>query len=359
MLSELAIIIPSYNRPHYLERILSYWSGKSPTIIVLDGSEKELASKFLESLESNINYYHFENGSPNLRLKKTLDILSQKNTFKYCMFHADDEFFLPSSITSCIKELEKTNLVSCSGRPMSFNVVNSQIFSKPWHPLYAPFSNYNIIGSSPIKRVLEHFHPYVCVNSWAVFKIENFLNNIRFLVKTQIDEKYFELSFAICTVFQGKSKVINHLYWLKSMENIPHRFVDRKKGTRPTVPHEIISEGGFEKNQIINKLAIHLNSLNDDYSIKVLEDVIYSAFRSYAYHAKISYEIAQLFNKVKMPMSSHKKELLEMVGLWRGTDFEVEDLSLINTANIWREKGIKSDENEILEIQNHIINFNR
>ena len=56
-------------------------------------------------------------------------------------------------------------------------------------------------------------------------------------------------------------------------------------------------------------------------------------------------------------MSSHKKELLEMIGLWRGTDFEVEDLSLLSSAKIWREKGIKSDKNEIIEAQSLILKY--
>ena len=354
VLSSLSIIIPTFNRKNFVKRTLSYWSGKEPVIIVLDGSTKALCNEFLKSLEKNIFYLHF----PNLSFQQRLSQLDNLIETKYCILHADDEISLPSGLSRCIEEIESNNLICCLGRCLDFEHAGNQIITKPWRPLHTSFDGYSLLDDSPIVRICKHMHPYLCSTVYAVTKTENFLKNISCQVDDKIENLFFEISYELTSAFQGKSKVINSLSWLRSNENTPHYTEDKRKGIRPKEAYEIISEEGFENNQIINKLAQHLNSLNDDYSIKVLEEVIYSAFRSYAYHAKLSYEIAHLFNKVKMPMSSHKKELLEMIGLWRGTDFEVEDLSLINTAKIWKEKGIEFNENEIIEVQRHILKHN-
>jgi len=351
-LKGLTIVIPSFNREDFLKRTLSYWSGKEPIIIVLDGSWKALSNEFLETLGKNILYLH----SPNLPYQKRLFQLDNLIKTKYCMLHADDEIFLPSGLSRCIEEIESNNLISCLGRCLQFEHEGNQLITKPWRPLHTSFDGYSLVDDSPLVRICKHMHPYLCSTVYAVTKTENFLKNISCQVDDEIENLFFEISYELSSAFQGKSKVINVLSWLRSNENIPHYTKDKRKGIRPKEAYEIISEEGFEKNPIINTLAHHLNSLNDNYSIKVLEDVIYSALRTYAYHAKLSYEIAHLFNKVKMPMSSYKQELLEMIGFWRGTDFEVKDLSLVNSSKIWRQKGIKSDENEIIEIQNHILN---
>ena len=353
-MNSLTIIIPTYERHFYAKRTLSYWSGKSANIIALDGSELPLNITFLNSLSDNIEYIHLPGKSFYQRIKTVYKRIHTKFT----MLHADDEFFLPSGLSKCIEEIEANDLVCCLGRCLSFNSEKSTVNASPWHPLHTSFEGYNLLEESPFVRILKHLNPYICTTFFSVFKTDILVNNFTFFIDNDVDALLFELAFAVCSVFQGKSKVINHLSWLRSLENPSHYIQDKKKGKRPKEAYDKILEKGFHPNSSINMLAQHLNSLNDDYSIKILEDVIYSAFRSYAYHAKLSYEIAHLFDKVKMPMSSHKKELLEMIGKWRGTDFEVEDLSLINSAKVWRKKGIESDENEILEIQKHIIKFN-
>ena len=46
-LSDLTIVIPTFERPLFAQRTMSYWSCKLPKVIVLDGSVDSLDEKFL------------------------------------------------------------------------------------------------------------------------------------------------------------------------------------------------------------------------------------------------------------------------------------------------------------------------
>lgn len=58
LLSELTIIVPSYNRQVYLLRLLNYWLGGGVRIIACDGTKHPISDTQLANLESNIVYVH-------------------------------------------------------------------------------------------------------------------------------------------------------------------------------------------------------------------------------------------------------------------------------------------------------------
>lgn len=106
LLSELTIIIPTYNRPLELERAIEYWRDTPVKVHILDGSEKPwFADGVLKSM-STIVYHHvpprtnehwMENYSRRMRIASGLP------TTKVSVLCADDDFF---SISGLIQAIE-------------------------------------------------------------------------------------------------------------------------------------------------------------------------------------------------------------------------------------------------------------
>lgn len=352
-LENLTIVIPTYKRARFIRRTISYWSGKLPSIIVLDGSLHSLDKEFLSSLGSNIKYFHY----PKLVYQKRLKKIHQLVSTKYCMLHADDEFFLPSGLSECIKEIELHDLVCCLGRCLEFDYKDSRINAQPWLPLHTQFDGYSLLDERPFVRILKHMHPYLCSTIYAVTKTDVFLNNITLDLENNLENFFFELSYEICSAFQGKSKVINTLSWLRSNENDPFYVKDQEKGVRPLEPYEMILKDDFVKSHVINDLSVYLNSINKEYSIDLLREIIFSSLRSYAYQANLTFQIAYLFQNNKIENSGEKIALKKLIGGAREIIFKDKDKSLGNTSNLWRKIGVKSYPNEINEVEKLILDL--
>ena len=354
-LSSLTIIVPTYNRHIFAKRTISYWSGKKPKIIVLDGSERPLDKNFINSLKDNVKYFHEINLPYQERMEKVHDLV----TTKYCMLHADDEFFLPSGLLKCIKEIEKNDLVCCVGRCLEFNFKDSEIHSQPWLPLHAPFDGYSLLDERPLARILKHMHPYLCSTIYGVTKTEVFLNNICTAINKDFENFFFELGYEISSAYQGKSKVINCLSWLRSNENPPFYTKETKDNTVEEKPHEIIINESFIKHPIVKLIANDLNRINKKYSTNVLEEVVFSALNSYAYQANLTNHLAHLFKNTLIQDCKEKDILKNLIGGDSNVKFKNKTRGLLNVVKLWVKNGIVSNEQEIIEIENTISNFHQ
>ncbi|MBA4383428.1 MAG: hypothetical protein C0410_01705 [Anaerolinea sp.] len=216
LLSELTLIVPSFERPRYALRQMRYWSGSSVTLHVLDGSRTPIDTEALKIMEGNIHYHHM----PISFARRLAQAPNLVNTF-YTSLLGDDEFFIPNALENCIEELNKDEtLVACIGRCLSFRVVDQAIKGKPWDN---DFKNYELSSDSARERVIAHMNPYRCSTIYAVTKSEVWKNNIRvYGLKEYSSDNVYEIAYEIACAYQGKSKVIDTLMWLRSGENPAH-----------------------------------------------------------------------------------------------------------------------------------------
>jgi glycosyltransferase domain-containing protein len=218
MLKDLTIVTLTLGRPNYVTRNMKFWSGTETTILVFDGSDSPIDKSVIEKFESNISYHHMP-----VSISQRLGAAEKMIRTKYAILLADDEFFVPSGLISCIAELEADmNLVSCGGRCMVFAVdIGGEIIG--W-PGYTENAGYSVLGSTPEERMLFHMAPYRVSTIYSVCRSKAWKIAARVLSEKEfavssIDELQFEL--AIC--YEGKSKVISELTWLRSGENLPVR----------------------------------------------------------------------------------------------------------------------------------------
>ena len=214
-LRELTILVPSFNRPNFLKRMMAYWSGRGPKIVVADGSARPVDSVSLSYLENNIDYNHF----PNLSLQKRISFLVSRANLKYAMLQADDEFFIPSSLNEQVEYLEcQGELIACIGKCVSFSFTGKNLFSEI---IYPEFEDYVLSSPLPKERINFHMKHYTPSLTYAVSR-SKYLETALDLARQANQFSFWaggEILVEMALAYLGKSKVINTLGWLRSKEN--------------------------------------------------------------------------------------------------------------------------------------------
>jgi len=130
LLSQLTIVIPTYNRPLALERSIEYWRDTPVTVHILDGSEKPWFPEGNLRDISNISYHYFEpkSGEPKwqgLRTRHRFAVSLPKTRFS-AMF-GDDDFFLISGLCAALKTLDQNDQIcSVTGLTIGFECLDKK-----------------------------------------------------------------------------------------------------------------------------------------------------------------------------------------------------------------------------------------
>ena len=222
LLSQLTLVMPTYNRQSYALRNMRYWSGRGATVHVMDGSLTAISPSELIGLTDNIHYHHLPI-SIHERIKVAIELVATE----YSVTISDDEFFIPSALESCIRELgAQPDLVSCMGRVMAFDISSGELLG---YAKYLAMENYAISQNNSFDRMVAHMDPYVPSTVYSVVRTPVWRRSMSTIVQKDFSlHSYEELAFELSICCQGKSKVIPVLSWLRSQEEPPFATTDIK-----------------------------------------------------------------------------------------------------------------------------------
>jgi len=217
LLNKLTILILSYNRQKFAIRNMKYWSGTNVSVILIDGSQKKIDKDILSKFHKNIIYIH----SPKDYVKRIKSFLYKIKT-KYVILGCDDEFYIPSALNSCLKNLIKDReLSACGGFVWGFEFKNKLMLG---FNAYPSLKKIFLSESDPNIRLQKHFSNYTTIHYYSVCRTDLFKIAIKEVFKknSPVYDCYamseILLEFLIC--YSGKSKVIPELMTLRSGENI-------------------------------------------------------------------------------------------------------------------------------------------
>jgi glycosyltransferase domain-containing protein len=129
LLSELTIIIPTYNRPLELERSIEYWRDLSVTIHILDGSEKPWFPIGPIDRASTVTYHHMpvhENQTPMENFFQRITYGSKLSTTRFSALGCDDDFYTISGLVESLKILDSSHHIDAvAGRVLTFQKIEN------------------------------------------------------------------------------------------------------------------------------------------------------------------------------------------------------------------------------------------
>lgn len=212
----VTLIIPTYNRPLLLKRVLDYYSKQKFDInIIIADSSKDLYKKQNQKIIQNF---------PNLKIsyldKFPSDLVSHQKfgkmvefvKTKYVCFCADDDFIIPTGIKEAVDFLEKNpDYSSAHGTYIYFYIFNNPLQGKKfwWNFRYAYES---ITSSDSVTRLTTHLSNYYQV-LWAVRRTDLVKKAYREFLKSKVNPWFFgELLPDMLTLIYGKMKRLKNLY---------------------------------------------------------------------------------------------------------------------------------------------------
>lgn len=198
---DLTVVIPTYNRPKYLERSLEYWARSLIKVIVVDGSPY----KYSGDIPCNVSYYHDSNVNIGRRWANGL----HKVQTPFSVLCADDDFLSLSGIEACLDFLRSnSDYASAQGVGVRFQVDNKMnIFVEISNSLMV---GHDINGSTALERLNQLFIDYI-EQTYSICRTPILQMSLDTCID-QTNPHYIEHSTIFVPSVFGKHKVLPVLY---------------------------------------------------------------------------------------------------------------------------------------------------
>jgi len=279
----ISIVIPTYNRPHFLARLLQYYRsvGFAHPIVVADSSsppEIEANGRCVASLQGELDVRH-EVFPPSIYFPlKVAQVLATVDT-EYAVLCADKDFLVPRAIEQCARYLEVNPDYSVAhGRAA---VIQSVETSSGRRILSRSYPQRTLEGDEPQIRLQDHIQNYTAT-FYSVHRRLELLRNMQLTADNTVDLRFSELLSSCLSVIQGKAKCLDVLYMVR--QGHPDY------STARTIPWStVLTSDDFSQRdaQFRNCLAEELVGVTG-MSITEARDVVNHAFTAYLAHLKPS-----------------------------------------------------------------------
>jgi glycosyltransferase domain-containing protein len=207
MASDLAILIPTYNRPLLLKRALQYLAGRrcAYPVFVADSSGQNSANLEVIAAVSdalNITYQHY-NVDFYPKITQALNTIQTR----YVVLCADDDFLIPNALGKCVDFLEThSDYAVVHG----LEVVISRI-PQPPGILTRSYPQRTIDDESPITRLKNHLSSYT-PTIYGVHRRNEMLDNFQRVSASTKDYGFGEILETVLTLIDGKRRSLTGLY---------------------------------------------------------------------------------------------------------------------------------------------------
>jgi glycosyltransferase domain-containing protein len=286
-LSQLTLIIPTYNRQNYVARQIAYLSNWNVATLIMDGSEKDLSIEMRETLEL---YPHIQYQNIKESYVSRVSIAASRVKTPYVACLADDDTYLPTGLLEAIDILQKNpTSVTCMGLAAGIDRIYRKTYSFKYG---ANLKNYTIESNNFVDRVIGGMQNYRPATPYAVYRTEIFRKI--WIPRTTIScLEAVEYENAIRTYFYGNQLVTKSVYWLRSFETQPIASqIDGDRSltfsdwyTSASFKHEV-----YEYRERIVRLFVEKGELSRSESLNLYQNVITSILEnSHATLAEISY----------------------------------------------------------------------
>jgi glycosyltransferase domain-containing protein len=305
--SLFTVIIPTYNRPEYLKKILSYYLSFGIKIIVVDASDEVFP--YLSLYGNQIEYRH----TPNKHIVERVNEIASLIYTPYVLFCADDDFIVPDAINSIVAFLEKNPDYSFGeGYILRFSRKNNDIMIAA---SYRHMLGEKITEDSPDKRILHLMNNFfsVCYSVYRTDILKEMYKSMLFNNKILIKQSYLiELYISVYPLIEGKLIVLPLLY--QARETIWNSL-----GSTDSNIHAIVTKKRYRKdyNECVRLLAAHL-SRKEGISFDNAKNIVEEAVMRFLNNVFPGYYTIKrrIIPEIKDRIKEFLKALLRIIGLY-------------------------------------------
>jgi glycosyltransferase domain-containing protein len=166
-LSDLTVVIPSYNRHDFLYRQFCYWSSTDAKLIFIDGSTQPITMNLQNQFKKNgnVKYIHREKS-----IGTRLSLAGKLITTPYTVTSNDDTFLLKSGVCAAINTLRNDpHVAACRGQSMHARLSSDKKLVK-YTQSYNTFLNFIVNQKDAESRLRYVFNQFNDAASFAVLR---------------------------------------------------------------------------------------------------------------------------------------------------------------------------------------------
>jgi len=256
MRDKITILVNVHNRHKHLARQLEYIHAHYDRILVLDSSDVEYEAK---DQYPNVEYHYYPKWE---YVDKLADIVKKVET-PYVHLCADDDFYVPESVGSCVDFLEEnSDYASVHGHYLSFHWDGKHFDT---YPLYTHYIGKDIQSDDIAARLKDIFNPYIQL-LYSVHRTENLRDCFCLASERKVtNHRLVELLVTAIAAINGKHKVLPRLYGVReTLFNSAGTFVPTINDVLKTDSQKeeydqfvtLITENIRQKSGILSKAAI-------------------------------------------------------------------------------------------------------
>ncbi len=219
----ISLVIPTYNRPQFVKRLLDYYSRLAfpHTILVADSSSPNSVvanQEIVKAAQKKLTIRYEQFGSEISIPSKIAQMLAKVDS-NYSAICADDDFIVPQAIEKCARFLgSNPDCVVAHGRLLSMYPLENRFTSQPAKLWTLNRSPRTIDSSSPRQRLLELSK---CEGTlfYSVHRRLNLMRNMQLAstISYHRDFTFQALLLESLTVIQGKLGYLDILYGVRPL----------------------------------------------------------------------------------------------------------------------------------------------
>ncbi len=220
----VAILIPTRNRPDFIERTMAYYdSVKSEhPVYIGDASRPEIAARtaaFAKKLShAKVRYFHWE-GLPATETTIKLAELAQAEC-AYCALHGDDDYLVPSSLSQCSEFLSRQpDYRTVQGRGVLFTLDRPGPFGEVRS--LGDYWGVNALEQSSAVERLAAFEAKYFITAFSTHRTAEFVRDSQQYAAVK-DNGFAELLHCYTFAIRGKSKFLDCLYLIRHAHEDRH-----------------------------------------------------------------------------------------------------------------------------------------
>ncbi|MBH52099.1 MAG: hypothetical protein CL785_02970 [Chloroflexi bacterium] len=269
----VAIVIPTINRPDFIHRQLRYYANMScqHPIYIGDSSNDEyidINSKTVKSYSNQLDIKHLH-----LQGKNDLQAIHEllKTTKEpYAAFIADDDILVPESLSICSAFLDNNPAYRMVSGTSLLSYIQNDVAYGPIDSV-SQYKQLPLEGASASERLINFMSNYF-VTLFYVHHTDEFMEHIK-LAESIPDKSFRELLSCCASIVNGNAYVLNQLHMVR--QNHSERYF---------LPDSIDWVSNSDWSHSYNKFASLLSNqlaISDGISVRHADDIVKRAFWSY------------------------------------------------------------------------------